>query len=265
MRKSKRGSPFLLAPREVRDIIYRYLFQGLDGQSLIVFNPMEPPWTLGQPRSLDVRSGLSLLKTCRMVHAEAAEGLYACTTFVFTSWSTSSSSAKDSGMALMYRFLHKIGTPNRYSLRSLRLQLGEESGAYLVKFVGDAFDLLAQGHSLRELEIRMIGWSDDVDASFTPFLRPSEESCLLTELKRLGGTVKLKICGKTGEEICFPETLQLFYNELKSQLATAPITTTESLPTETQAQSIEEQVSEHDTKLQEHVDNVESIFNQLEI
>lgn len=93
--------PFLLLPREIRDKIYGYLFEGPDGKTcLFLHSDIEgvdvcvteatsgEAWTT-IPKGLkpmdgwSPSGGLPLFRTCKLVRSEAAASLYGQNWFVF--------------------------------------------------------------------------------------------------------------------------------------------------------------------------------------
>lgn len=119
---------FLELPRELRDKIYRYsliesepitVWSGTHGEDEEIPNP-PGIFTLRSWKTVDTnvttldRSTLSLLWCNRKVACEAAATLYRWNTFHFVggnNWNP------------LYAFLQMIGEENRYSLRSIKMQM----------------------------------------------------------------------------------------------------------------------------------------------
>lgn len=232
-------SPFLRLPRQVRDKVYAYLFESSTKRRLRIVNPVEQFRLLDQKGFLGLQEGLSLFRTCRLIQSEVAASLYGNNVLVFDdkefikaarSYDVPTSYC---GVTLMYTFLRLIGTLNRKSIRFLQIQLKSEHFFYHKdeistwnllpsqgRYLADAFDLLAQGHSLQGLEIWLDEWSNRTSAALSQFLRPLNESRLLRKMIELGGVTNFKISGRAGHVVRVPQELQPLYKELTTHLTT---------------------------------------------
>jgi len=293
MKGSVEQSPFLRLPREVRDKIYAYLFESLTERRLRVVNPVEQYKLLDQKEFLGLRKGLSLFRTCRLIQSEAAASLYGNNVFVFDDKEfvkaarSSDSSTSFCGVTLMYTFLRLTGALNRKSIRFLQIQLksklyfyheGEHSRwkliSYRGKYLADAFDLLAQGHSLQGLEICLDEWSNGASVALSQFLRPLNQSRLLREMIELGDVRSFRILGRAGDILQVPHELQSLYQELATYLttpkqvpSTTPATCTQSSLTKPDGESMVDQArsaAARYTELQKHTDGAETAIARWE-
>ena len=243
----KEQSPFLCLPREVQDRIYACLFRSPHQGRLRIVHPIEQ---LGPaaPSYAFLRDGLALFQTCRLVRSEASASLYGTNIFVFAENEVPESTFRPKylayllrvcGVTHMFTFLRLIGAENRVSIRSLQLELkssgflyakGERAGPTKIPFYGgkalaDAFDLLAQGHSLQALEIRLSEWYAGHPEALAPLLRPPEKSLLVRKLMQLGGALDFSVRDGDGGAVPVAPKLLPAYNRLVTHLGT-PTTTT---------------------------------------
>ena len=213
----------------------------------------------------------------------------------------------------MYTFLRLIGAQNRKSIRFLEIRLNNNDYFYYNyellartynggQYLGEAFDILAQGHALQELKIRLNSWTEDDQRPIVQFLRPLRKSRLLRKLMKLSGGITLTICPEDedddDEEITLPQQLQPLYQKLITRLATprettsttptipspttpttpspttpttpsptTPTTPTPNPPANTKPQTVIEQVrtaAERYTELQNHAEDAEIAITQWE-
>ena len=203
----------------------------------------------------------------------------------------------------MYTFLRLIGVQNRKSIRFLEICLNNNDYFYYNyellartynggQYLGEAFDILAQGHALQELKIRLNSWTEDDQRPIVQFLRPLRKSRLLRKLMKLSGGITLTICpeDEDDEEITVPQQLQPLYQKLITRLATprettsttptipspttpttpsptTPTTPTPNPPANTKPQTAIEQVrtaAERYTELQNHAEDAETAITQWE-
>lgn len=287
-------SPFLRLPREVRDKIYAYLFESSTLRRLRIVNPVEKFRLYDRKGFLGLQKGLSLFRTSRLIQSEVAASLYGNNVFVFDDKDFVKAARSYDlpmsfcGVSLMYPFFRLIGTLNRRSIRFLQIQLkskqyfyqkGEASKLMRLpcrgKYLADAFDLLAQGHSLQGLEIWLDEWSNGTSAALSQFLRPLNESRLLRKMIELGDVTSFKILGRAGDVVQVPQELQPLYKKLATHLitpkkvpSTTPAVFTQCSSAKSEGGSMVDQTrtaAARHTVLQQHTEGAETAIARWEI
>ncbi|KAM0794547.1 hypothetical protein BDR22DRAFT_826823 [Usnea florida] len=169
--------PFFRLPPEVRNMIYRLLFETAHKDKIVTPDPAgsRRQNNLGQ-RTLNLSDSLPLLRTCRMVHREATAVLYGSNVFRFDDHPHNDDKHTIPGFNMslpccdlltMYCFLVCIGKDNREKLQHIHLDFSDKS--FIVypeepstlrlyrnagaSFVGDAVDLLAASHHLKTFSV----------------------------------------------------------------------------------------------------------------
>lgn len=138
--------PFLLLPREIRDKIYGYLFEGPNGKTylflhgalaevgaLVTKATSGEAWTTlpNAWKPMDgwsLSGGLSLFRTCKLVRSEAAASLYGQNWFFFNGEGSEpyrhpKGMTPRCGISYMYDFLRIIGSENRKSIRRFAIYI----------------------------------------------------------------------------------------------------------------------------------------------
>jgi hypothetical protein len=237
-------------------MIYAYLFERSKTKRLEFLNPFKPlAYT-------DVRIGLSdslaLFRTCKSLQAEAAASLYGQNLFSFHDpyfWTgrEPKPTQNSCGVTSMSAFLTLIGPLNRRSIGYIRIHINRATYFHYkgefnysptghARFLGDAFDLLSsQGHSLKELEIRVIA------SCVARFLRPIGQSLLQRKLTKLSGGLRFRLSQEDGEPwdldaFAFPHDGSLLYKHLQEHLAGPKLVQTFGSPIEKQAHAISTEV-----------------------
>ena len=112
---------------------------------------------------------LPLLRTCKTVEREASAILYGRSTFIFDDdgdWD-SVTRIKPCGITSMHTFLKQIGPTNRMLLDDILISISNFRFCYYTNevipgeiarknggnYLGDAFDLLSQGHFLSRIAV----------------------------------------------------------------------------------------------------------------
>lgn len=200
---------------------------------------------------------LALFRTCKSLQAEAAASLYGQNVFSFDNpcfWAGRARPTQNScGVTSMSAFLTLIGPLNRSSIGHIRIHINRATYFHYkgefnnsptghARFLGDAFDLLsAQGHSLRQLELRVTA------RCVTRFLRPIRQSLLLRKLRKLSGGLEFKLSQEDGEpwdlnDFVQPHDGSLLYKHLQECLAGPRPVRTFGSPIEKQAHAISTEV-----------------------
>ncbi|MCJ1477865.1 hypothetical protein MMC13_006538 [Lambiella insularis] len=203
--------PFLQLPPELRNRVYAYLFANPTGTKEWAIEPILFPGDRRSPELRRLGKGIAMLRVCKAIHAEAPSVLYGQNTFWFRDHSQMAifkrpPPLKQCSLMLIYFFLQVIGAQNRKSIAHLELTVGnvryfyhetessEDYQSYINggKFLGDAFDLLSKGHSLRSLELSLETRDEQVALFHLPhLLRPITQSRLLQQMMKLNGLVAL--------------------------------------------------------------------------
>lgn len=150
---SSKMFPFLLLPKEIRDKIYGYLFEGPDGKTCLFLHSdiegvdvcvtkatSEEPWATPPDRwkimnGWSPSGGLPLFRTCKLVRSEAAASLYGQNWFVFANegfepYRHPKGQIPRCAFSYMYDFLRIIGSENRKSIRRFLVVI--QHPAYLI-------------------------------------------------------------------------------------------------------------------------------------
>ena len=247
--------PFLLLPRDIRDKIYAYLFEGPNGKKLLFSMPfsehiimqlvepdseqtLSPPLALRWAPGWSPSDGLPLFRTCKQIQSEASTSLYGQNWFSFDDEGPNSIIPPNnrSGIAHMYDFLRLIGVLNRKSIRLLGFCLSNWEyllhpgdprqghaglfrrgtlGGYLI----DVFDLLSQGHSLKAISFMSKGDAKNQEALIHAFLRDIPNSILLQAMIKLTGSISLFVIGSRVSGLNVSKSTQEAYEALLSHFA----------------------------------------------
>lgn len=225
--------------------MYVYLFANPTGDRV---SAIEPAFVSGDYRSRELRKlgrGVSILRVCKAVHAEAPSVLYNQNIFRFRDRQSTTAfrrapPLKHCSLMFIYLFLQVIGTQNRRSIAHLELTIGnirylyyegeasQDYRSYINagKCLGDAFELLSHGHSLKSLELSFEAYKETGAQFYLPhLLRSTTQSRLLQQMMKLNGLVALNFSylnlnhwgeGRTQLEI--PAELNSQCQALKEQL-----------------------------------------------
>lgn len=224
--------PFLLLPREIRDKIYGYLFEGPDGKTCLLLHSAlegvdvcvtkatsEEAWATPPDRwkimnGWSPSGGLPLFRTCKLVRSEAAASLYGQNWFVFTNEGFKLHRHMIGVIArcafsFMYDFLRIIGSANRKSIRRLLVVI--ERPAYLIHkddpveghswFTSRCSNFTLGEHLVNVFDILSQGHSLDVvgillrggEELLQIFLRDVSQSILMQTMMKLNGSINLHI------------------------------------------------------------------------
>ncbi|KAL9110608.1 MAG: hypothetical protein Q9187_008032 [Circinaria calcarea] len=277
---------FLSLPPEIRVKIYRILLRDEVDHKPNVIDPV--PWlyannSRGTEGAFDL---LPLLRTCQVVRREAIAILYGHSIFSFDD-DLYSDCISNCGITWMYTFLRLIGPVNRSCLQDIHIHLCELRYCYYTnevipgevaetnggKYLGDAFELLSQGHFLRSivftLDPRRSVSSEKTSALASHLFRPIKESKLLRQLQKIKGLgffkcqeIKPTTADTSTEfsEVCMTEQAKAIYRQLQTKLTRPknpkPKTTAHKL-VETEGTDIithAVKISNHRKKLQKKID-----------
>ncbi|KAF6228370.1 hypothetical protein HO133_008100 [Letharia lupina] len=170
--------PFFRLPPEVRNMIYRLLFETAHEDKTVTPDPTGSRRrnNLGH-RTLNLSDSLPFLRTCQLVRGEATAVLYGNNVFRFDDHPHNSdehtmpafnTSVPYCDYLTMYFFLVSIGKSNREKLQHIHLDFWEatfvrypeEVGIYGnlrvnagASFIGDAVELLAASHNLQTVSV----------------------------------------------------------------------------------------------------------------
>jgi hypothetical protein len=232
---------FVDLPPEIRNKVYNLCF----AKPAVVTPIITPIRSLNNAReALPFAGSIPFLRTCNLVHLEASPVLYGNNTFFFDDVGKGFNEVvQQCDITSMYIFLRLIGAENRLRLRKIYVHIvkfrfcyydsesipGETAKTNGGKYLGDAFELLAQGHRLRSIKI-ILGNKQSIAAANSSYtaqalvghlIRPIEKSKLLGQLQKVKGLKKfsLEVGGsKPTREPTLTAAQQLIYTALQQAM-----------------------------------------------
>lgn len=197
--------PFFRLPSEIRNNNYSILFRSEDDDHLITPDPLRSrDRNFITQNQANMSDSLALLRTCQQAHEEATAVLYGSNIFYFSDRTHGIDTHNMTNFGnymipmcdfiTMYPFLCAIGAHNRARIHNIRLGFfgkwfttymherspRHESSTWVgggAGFIGDALDLLSQGHNLIHVEIQFGTWK------YQHSLRVKEEEETLEDFK----------------------------------------------------------------------------------